>query len=137
MMKECEYANQNATKEQVEQAIHTAKELMNHQPLPRSNECPFAALVGYQEEATGRNFLLKEIRVFPSFELFDSETRREGYHRLFVVNGSSENSEAGKNQTTSDGEPFLFRAVESFTMEEVEKYLKEHKPTFRKPDDRN
>ena len=135
-MKEYEYANQNATKEQVEQAIHTAKELMK-QPLPLSDERPFAALVGYQEEATGRNFLLKEIWLFPSFELFDSETRREGYHRLFVVNGSSENSEPGKNQTTPDGEPFLFRAVQSFTMEEVEKYLKEHKPKFPEPDDKN
>ena len=79
-----EYSNTNATKEQVRAAIRAAKVIMMR-PLPLTHIYPRIALVGYQEEATGRNKLLREIRVFQTGALFASTTALDGHVRLIAL----------------------------------------------------
>ena len=68
-----EYSNTDATVEQVKAAIRAAKVIMQR-PLPLTHALPRIALVGYQEEKTGRYMILKEFRVFQT----RSEERRVG-----------------------------------------------------------
>ncbi len=83
-LSDIEYANTDATKEQVRAAIRAAKVIMQR-PLPLTRAYPQIALVGYQEEKTGRNMLLKEICVFQTGELFASATEMDGHVRLIAL----------------------------------------------------
>ncbi len=79
-----EYSNTDALKEQVRAAIRAAKVIMMR-PLPLTHAFPRIALVGYQEEETGRYKLLREIRVFQTGELFASATALDGHTRLIAL----------------------------------------------------
>ncbi len=127
-MEDNEFSNQNATKEQVRQAIRTAEELME-QPLPLTQEYPVIALVGYQKEDTGEYMLLKEIRIFSSFQLFNAETGREGFIRLLALSRRviAEYVRESRQETAQDKTPFLYRTVEEISGEEVERRLNEFK----------
>ena len=81
---ETEYSNPDATVEQVKAAIRAAKVIMQR-PLPLTHVFPKIALVGYQEKASGRYMLLKEIRVFQTGELFASMTQMDGHVRLIAL----------------------------------------------------
>ena len=82
-----EYSNTDATVGQVKAAIRAAKVIMQR-PLPLTHALPRIALVGYQEEKTGRYMILKEFRVFQTGELFASATsaaEKCGYVRLIAL----------------------------------------------------
>jgi hypothetical protein len=83
-MRDIEYANTDATVEQVKAAIRAAKVIMQR-PLPLTHASPEIALVGYKEEATGQYKLLKEFRVFQTGALFAAETPLEGHVRLIAL----------------------------------------------------
>ncbi len=79
-----EYANPDATAEQVRAAIRAAKVIMRR-PLPLTHAFPRIALVGYQEEESGRYKILKEFRVFQTGALFASMTALDGHVRLIAL----------------------------------------------------
>ena len=83
-LSDIEYSDADATAEQVEAAIRAAKVLLLR-PLPLTHALPAIALVGYREKATGRNKLLREVRVFQTKELFASLTPADGHVRLFAL----------------------------------------------------
>ena len=83
-LSDLEFANTDATKEEVRAAIRAAKVILTR-PLPLTRAYPRIALVGYQEEETGRYKLLKEFRVFQTGELFASLTALEGHVRLIAL----------------------------------------------------
>ena len=86
-LSDIEYANTDATKDEVRAAIRAAKVIMQR-PLPLTHALPRIALVGYQEEKTGRYMILKEFRVFQTGELFASMTsaaEKCGYVRLIAL----------------------------------------------------
>ena len=84
MLSDLAYSNADATVEQVRAAIRAAKVILQR-PLPLTRAFPRIALVGYQEEETGRYMLLKEIRVFQTGELFASVTAMDGHTRLIAL----------------------------------------------------
>ena len=83
-LKNLEYSNTDASKEQVKTAICAAKLIMKR-PLPLTHAYPEIALVGYKEETSGRYKLLTEIRIFQTKELFSSMTLLEDHVRLFAL----------------------------------------------------
>ena len=83
-LRDPEYSNTDATKEEVKAAIRAAKVIMQR-PLPLTRAYPRIALVGYQEEETGRYKILKEFRVFQTGELFASATALDGHVRLIAL----------------------------------------------------
>ena len=83
-LSDLEYSNTDATVEQVKSAIRAAKVIMMRQ-LPLTHVFPKIALVGYQEEDTGRYKLLREIRVFQTGALFASATALDGHTRLIAL----------------------------------------------------
>ena len=83
-LSDLEYSNTDATVKQVKAAIRAAKVIMMR-PLPLTKAMPEIALVGYQEEKSGQNKLLKEIRIFQTGKLFASMTALEGHVRLIAL----------------------------------------------------
>ena len=83
-LSDIEFANTDATKEEVKAAIRAAKVIMTR-PLPLTRARPRIALVGYREEATGRYKILREFRVFQTGELFASMTELDGHVRLIAL----------------------------------------------------
>ena len=79
-----EFSNTDATTEQVRAAIRAAKVILLR-PLPLTHAYPKIALVGYQDEETGKNKLLREIRVFQTGKLFASMTELDGHTRLIAL----------------------------------------------------
>ena len=84
MLSDLEYSNTDATVEQVKAAIRAAKVIMQR-PLPLTRAFPKIALVGYQEEETGRYKLLKEFRIFQTGALFAAMTAMDGHVRLIAL----------------------------------------------------
>ncbi len=83
-LKDLDYSNTDASVEQVKAAIRAAKVIMMR-PLPLTHALPKITLIGYQEEKTGKNKILKEFRVFQTGELFASATALDGHVRLIAL----------------------------------------------------
>ena len=83
-LSDIEYANDDATVEQVKAAIRAAKVIMRR-PLPLTHAYPRIALVGYQEEKTGKYRILREFRIFQTGKLFADATALDGHVRLIAL----------------------------------------------------
>jgi len=109
-----EYSETNATKGQVKHAVCIAQVIMAR-PLPLSHVLPFAALVGYKEDKTGRYMLLKEIRVFQTREHFVSMTPLAGHVRLFALQRLHTTEERDAALAAYGNSIPPYRVYESFT----------------------
>ena len=82
----------NADREELRLAFERAFMLIQ-EPIDANGTLPYAVLVGYENKKTGKVKLLKEMRMYPNKEAFESMAGLKGSYCLALVN-DSEKSEA-------------------------------------------
>ena len=118
-----EFFNTDAAGEEVKSYMRRAEKLLE-QPLPVTHALPKIALFGFQDMATGKNRLLKEIRVYESTALFSEDSAVEGQIRLFALPVKRDREE---NSSSLNRSPDIHRAVFTVKEEEAQRRLFEWK----------